>query len=298
MGSKGFKAPPAPDYAGAAQQQGIANLAAARSTAMLSNPNVYTPFGSQTVSYEGDIPTIRQELTPDAMATVRAQQGVSRGLADLGLFGINTAQSVMGTPFQYRGPDIQTSLQGLREMPVNAGMTGQEAVMSRLEPQFARQEAGLRQQLANQGIAVGTEAANREMDSLNQRRNDAYTQAAVQGLNLDMDAQNQQYNQLMGQAGFGNAAAGQALQQQLALRNIPLNEITALMSGAQVQVPQFQNYQGATVGAAPVFQAAQAQNQYNMDVFSQKQAQDNAMTQGLFSLAAAPMGMFSFGGKI
>ena len=295
---KSFNAPPAPDYAGAAQQQGAANLAAARSTAMLSNPNVYTPFGSQTVSYEGDIPTIRQELTPDAMATVRAQQGVSRGLADLGLFGINTAQSVMGTPFQYRGPDIQTSLQGLREMPVNAGMTGQEAVMSRLEPQFARQEAGLRQQLANQGIAVGTEAANREMDSLNQRRNDAYTQAAVQGLNLDMDAQNQQYNQLMGQAGFGNTAAGQALQQQLALRNIPLNEITALMSGAQVQVPQFQNYQGATVGAAPVFQAAQAQNQYNMDVFSQKQAQDNAMTQGLFSLAAAPMGMFSFGGKI
>lgn len=293
---KSFNAPPAPDYAGAAQQQGAANLAAARSTAMLSNPNVYTPFGSQTVSYEGDIPTIRQELTPDAMATVRAQQGVSRGLADLGLFGIDTARSVMGTPFQYRGPDIQTSLQGLREMPVNAGMTGQEAVMSRLEPQFARQEAGLRQQLANQGIAVGTEAANREMDSLNQRRNDAYTQAAVQGLNLDMDAQNQQYNQLMGQAGFGNTAAGQALQQQLALRNIPLNEITALMSGAQVQVPQFQNYQGATVGAAPVFQAAQAQNQYNMDVFSQKQAQDNAMTQGLFSLAAAPLGMFSFGG--
>ena len=293
---KSFNAPPAPDYAAAAQQQSAANLAAARATAMLSNPNVYTPFGSQTVSYEGDIPTIRQELTPDAMATVRAQQGVSRGLADLGLFGIDTAQSVMGTPFQYNGPDIQTSLQGLREMPVNAGMTGQEAVMSRLEPQFARQEASLRQQLANQGIAVGTEAANREMDSLNQRRNDAYTQAAVQGLNLDMDAQNQQYNQLIGQAGFGNTAAGQALQQQLALRNIPLNEITALMSGAQVQIPQFQNYQGATVGAAPVFQAAQAQNQYNMDVFSQKQAQNNAITQGLFSLAAAPFGMFSFGG--
>ena len=291
---KSFNAPPAPDYAAAAQQQGAANLEAARATAMLSNPNVYTPFGSQTVTYQGDIPTIRQELTPDAMRTVQAQQQVSRDLANLGLFGISTAQNVMGTPFQYRGPDVQTALQGLREMPVNAGVTGQEAIMSRLEPQFARQEAGLRQQLANQGIAAGTEAFNREMELLNQRRNDAYTQAAVQGLNLDIGTQQQQFGQLLQQAQFGNTAAQQALQQQLALRSVPLNEITALMSGAQVQIPQFQGYQGATVNAAPVFDAAKAQSQYEMDVFAQKQAQQNAMTQGLFGLASAPFGMFNF----
>jgi hypothetical protein len=43
--------PPAPDYAGAAQQQGVANLEAARLTARLSNPNIRTPLGGQRVSW-------------------------------------------------------------------------------------------------------------------------------------------------------------------------------------------------------------------------------------------------------
>ena len=51
MGKKSPAPPPAPDYAGAAQQQGIANLEAARLTARLSNPNVITPLGGQRVTY-------------------------------------------------------------------------------------------------------------------------------------------------------------------------------------------------------------------------------------------------------
>ncbi|MGA1111623.1 MAG: hypothetical protein ACO3VO_08505, partial [Ilumatobacteraceae bacterium] len=51
MGKKSPAPPPAPDYAGAAQQQGIANLEAARLTARLSNPNVITPLGGQRVTF-------------------------------------------------------------------------------------------------------------------------------------------------------------------------------------------------------------------------------------------------------
>jgi hypothetical protein len=53
---------PAPDYTGAAIAQGAANVDAARASAKLSNPNVYSPYGTQLVSYDGDIPTIRQTL--------------------------------------------------------------------------------------------------------------------------------------------------------------------------------------------------------------------------------------------
>ena len=52
------KAPASPDYAGAAKAQGVANIDAARTTAQLSNPNMITPYGNQTVSYQGDIPTV------------------------------------------------------------------------------------------------------------------------------------------------------------------------------------------------------------------------------------------------
>lgn len=43
--------PPAPDYIGAAKEQGQANLEAARLGAKLNNPNVVTPYGTQTVDW-------------------------------------------------------------------------------------------------------------------------------------------------------------------------------------------------------------------------------------------------------
>ncbi len=43
--------PPAPDYRGAAQEQGEANLEAGLQTSILSNPNIITPYGTQTVTY-------------------------------------------------------------------------------------------------------------------------------------------------------------------------------------------------------------------------------------------------------
>jgi hypothetical protein len=43
--------PPAPDYAQAARDQGAANLEATRAGAKLNNPNVVTPYGTQTVKY-------------------------------------------------------------------------------------------------------------------------------------------------------------------------------------------------------------------------------------------------------
>ena len=84
MGKDAPSPPPAPDYAGAATAQGVANVESARATAKLSNPNMYTPYGTQLVSYEGDIPTVRQTLTPTAQRTLEAQQGVQLSLANLG----------------------------------------------------------------------------------------------------------------------------------------------------------------------------------------------------------------------
>jgi len=51
----GGKAPPAPDYAAQAEKQGEANIEASRVSSRLSNPNVITPYGTQTITY-GDTP--------------------------------------------------------------------------------------------------------------------------------------------------------------------------------------------------------------------------------------------------
>ena len=323
-----------------------------------------------------DIPTIRQTLTPDAQATLNAQQGVERSLAELGQQGVGQAKTILGTPFNPNLPGIDTSIaesvspvnqaafnagsaqrsvagpnlqqgidtSGIAAMPVNAGMTGQQAIMSRLQPQLTQNENATRQRLANQGLVTGGEAYNNEMRTMGQNRNDLELQAAAQGINLDammnqqgfeqaaargqfgneaqlnqfqsalqnagmgntalqQDYQNQlagqtaqnaaiaqNYNQQLGLAQFGNEAQQQSLDQQLTLRNQPLNQITGLMSGSQIQMPQFQGYQGANIAAAPVYQGVQDTFQGQMDQYAIRQQAKNNMMSGLMGLGGSAAG--------
>jgi hypothetical protein len=378
MGKKTPAPPPAPDYSAAAQAQGQANLQAGLQTAGISNPNIISPYGNQTVTWDMSDPnmpkpTITQTLTPDAQAALNSQQRVQREFADLGSQGIGAARDILGTPFQYTGPDIQTSFdqgrplnygptmgeygtaqgvdlsqfgqnQGVDEtqfgragtinanayglaggigasdyglargqldlsnvarMPVNAGMTGQQAILSRLAPQLERQREGLRTQLLNQGLRPGTEAFARAMEQQGQQENDLLTQAALQGINVDMSA-NQQgfgqaaqtlglYNQAVGQ-NFGqglsaqqlqNAAVGQnygqglssqqlgnaaiAQNQQAAfeaqrLRNDALNaNIANAMQGQAMQNAAMQQNYGQAANLAGLYNSAAAQN-YNQNM--------------------------------
>jgi hypothetical protein len=125
------------------------------------------------------------------------------------------------------------------------------------------------------------------MIDVNQQKNDLLSQAALQGLNLDMSANNQGYNQALQGAQFGNTAQQQALAQQMQLRNQPLNEIIGLMGGSQIQMPQFQGYQGANVAPAPVFAGAQAQGNAAMNQYGQDMNAYNTNIAGLYNLAGA-----------
>jgi hypothetical protein len=614
MGKKSPAPPPAPDYAAAAQQQGQANLEAARLTARLSNPNIQTPLGGQRVTFGRDVfdqsgydkamadynkqleayntakasgqtytppgatydygdydyetgafrpgrgmirqgqfdasgmpiaptkeafttrtdldtPFIEQYLTPEAQATLEAQQRVERALSGLGEKAISKVGDIYGSTFtpqglpeqrfgfeygqlptapdlasmgQFQrgftaealptGPDItamgqagggpaapeqiagadlsqvgrvsygpqegqygyaqgyvpaerlqqQINTRGLAQLPVGAGVTGQQAIMARVAPQLQRDRAALENQLRNQGLVPGGEAYNREVELFNQRANDLVQQAALQGIGLDaqmraqgfserqiqaemanqarqaqfgmgmqqaglynqalqqnlaqglsvQDAQNraqqqafqqqlaagqfgregqqlafqmgqsaqearnqalaqnqaaamqqyqaqlarqaqgfgqqmdlaglynaslaaqqqsalqqaqaaaalqaQGYNQAQGAAAFQNAQRQAALQEQLALRSQPLNEIAAIMGGAQVQMPQFQAYQGADVAAAPIFGATQAAGNFAQQNYANQVAAQNAQ-MGLYGslagLAGSALGG-QFGGAL
>ncbi|CAB4127927.1 hypothetical protein UFOVP102_1, partial [uncultured Caudovirales phage] len=76
----------------------------------------------------------------------------------------------------------------------------------------------------------------------------------------------------------------QALAQAIQSRQMPLNEITALMSGSQIQNPQFGAYQGANVAAAPIANAAAQTGAYNQNLYNQQVGSANAQTSGLFQL--------------
>ena len=295
MGKSAPTPPPTPDYAGAAVAQGAANVESARVGSKLSNPNMYTPYGTQLVSYDGDQPTITQTLTPQAQRTLEEQQKTQLQLATLSGKGAQLAGNVLDKPFKFAGPNVQTSLDlsNVAKMPVNAGTTGMEAIMSRLEPSLQRNRVSTETNLINQGLRPGTEAYDNAARLLGEAENDQRTQAVLQGINLDTAANAQGYNQALQGGQFANTAQQQALMQAIQNRQMPLNEITALMSGSQIQNPQFNAYSGSNVNAAPVFAASQAQGQADQNTYNQKVATQNANTAGLFNLAGAGVKAFS-----
>lgn len=126
---------------------------------------------------------------------------------------------------------------------------------SRLDPRFEQQRDQLSTRLIASGIRPGTEAYDQQMQQFGQTQNDAYNQLALTGR----------------QQAFNEASYERAQ---------PLNEISSLMSGSQVQMPQLINTPSANVGG--VDYSGLVQNKYNAEV-----QQSNAAMGGLFGLAAA-----------
>jgi len=72
MGKRSPAPPPTPDYAAIARQQGQENIEAAKQSAYMSNPNVYTPTAQQTVTWQ-KTPQFNQSEYDKAMAEFQAK---------------------------------------------------------------------------------------------------------------------------------------------------------------------------------------------------------------------------------
>lgn len=157
---------------------------------------------------------------------------------------------------------------------VNAGETAQDAILRRVNPQLVQQEDQLRTRLVNQGVRPGSEAWDREMNLFNQQKNDAVSQAALQGINV------------------GNDARARALAEQ----GIPINLINAYQSGGQAEMPQFTNYAQQGVAQSPdLLGAGQAQYNSALQGYNANQASNSNMMGGLFGLGSSLLGAPSGG---
>ena len=67
------------------------------------------------------------------------------------------------------------------------------------------------------------------------------------------------------------------------------------MSGAQVQMPQFQAYQGADVAAAPIFGATQAAGNFAQQNYSNQVSANNAK-MGMYGSLLGAAGTAAGGG--
>lgn len=103
----------------------------------------------------------------------------------------------------------------------------------------------------------------------------------------------QQYGNTQSAAQFGNENRDKALQEMLALRNQPINEISALMAGGQVNLPQFQQYNPGTIANNNLGQNMYSSAALGMDAYKTKQATTNALIGALGGVAGA--GLYGLG---
>jgi len=155
-----------------------------------------------------------------------------------------------------------------------------QAQAQAMQQELARQQAqnAVQGQMFQQ-IVQQQEARNA---ALGQRFNQDMARVAAQN-----QAAQQQFQQNLAQQQFYNTAVQQALAQQAAIRSLPVNEISALLSGGQVSVPQFQGYSGVNVAPAPIFQAGQAAGDFAQRNYQNQVGSYNAGMGLLGSLAGA-----------
>jgi hypothetical protein len=267
-GGKG-SAPPPPDYTGAAQATAAGNLEAARATAAANRTNQITPYGNLiytanpgTDPYGNTLYTATQTLAPAQQKLLDETNVLNQGLMTTANRGLNYANDVLSQP------GVDTSQ--LPQTGFNPGQSYQDAIMSRLAPQIERENASLEQQLANRGIAAGTDAYKQAKLMQSQKQNDLLNSATVQGLGLGLNA-NQQ--------GFQQAAYNQMQ---------PINVINALRTGSQVQNPSFVNTpQQANVAGPDLLGAANASYQNQLANYNAQQAAGSGFLGGLMNLGGS-----------
>ena len=235
-------------------------------------------------------------------------QGVTNANLNNAAQGQQFAQDLQSRQFENQAAQqsFQNSLQNAalnnsaQQQQFNAGVqSGQFANQAAQQQfnntlqnnQFANQ-AG--QQLFNQDLqrmGFENQAGQQTFQNLLQQAQFGNQQAA------------QQLNMMLQAGSFNNQNRQQAIAEEQMRRGQTLNELNALLTGQQVNMPTMPSFVSAGRAETPNLMGA-AQNQYqsNLDAFNAQQAGTAGMMSGLFSLGSAfagnptaMAGLFGFG---
>ena len=249
---------PAPDPKATADAQSGMNRETAITQANLNMIDQVTPEGrlsySQTGTWADGTPrySVTQTLSP-ANQRLRDQEQQFDSLSnDIALRQTQKVGGILDKPVDLSNEATEARLMELGR--------------KRLDPVFAEREQQLEQDLMNRGIRPGSAQYDTLRRQFSEGRNDAYNQLVLGG-------------------------RAQAVQEALTERNQPLNEITALLNGQQIALPQYQNTPQTNVAntdyAGMVYDSAKINQANNMAYNQAKQQNYQSAMGGLFGLGSS-----------
>lgn len=273
MGKSSPSPPPPPDPVATAQAQAAANKESAIATGEINRVNQITPYGNLTYSQTGTssngnpLYTATQTLSPaqQQMLDLTDQAGVKYG--QTANTQLNNISNLLSQPLD---------LSSIGPVPQANDQTRQaayDAIVARSQPQMDRAQERLNTQLANQGIGLGSEAYSNAQDDYQHGVNDFLLGAQQQAGN----AEAQQY-------GLESNAYNQAANSMIQGRQEPLNELAAMLTGSQVQSPNFINAPQSTVQPADVMGATYGSYNGQNNAYGQQLQAQTANRQGTTAL--------------
>ncbi len=249
-------APPAPDPVATANAQSASNVKSATNQYELGATNQITPQGTsnyeQIGTWADGTPRFQQTTTlnPGEQSIYNTGVQTRQNLGNIGTQQSAKIGALLGTPFD-----------------INASRDTKIADIQKtfLDPQWAQNEEAQRTQLFNTGARPGSQAYDTAMRDFSTNRQRAYDQSYLDSYNA------------------GNTAA-------LTERNQPINEISALLSGSQVSMPNFTGTPSPGVAPTDVIGAqGQALAQQNVG-YQGNLANTMGINSGLFGLGSAALG--------
>lgn len=149
--------------------------------------------------------------------------------------------------------------------------------------------------MANTAYGTGLNTAQAKFSADQSVRQNAVAEA-LDKLNADSQLRSQQLGEQQAVSTNNLQNRQQGITESNYLRELPINEISALMNGGQVQQPQFTNTPQTQVTPTNTAQIAQNSFQDQMQVYQQKQQANQALLGGIFGLGSAALGGWATGG--
>jgi hypothetical protein len=235
-------------------------------------------------------------------------QDLQTGLDYGGMAGWDKATDLM---MQRLNPQMEQQSKALDAKLAAQGVQPGSTAYNRAQMQLAQQQNDLRNQAQLGGQQVQQNLFGQALQG-GQFKNTALTQqnanqlanlgfnnqAAQQGYANQFNRQQQMYANRMSGANFANQAQQQGYNQALTKYNLPLNTLSALRTGAQVQNPTFVNTpQQATTAGPDLLGAAQMTGNYNLGNYNAQQAAQSGLLGGLLNAGGMLGGSYLMSGR-
>lgn len=262
------KAPKPPDPRETSAAATGTSVGTAIANTMMGNVNQIGPDGSLTYSQSGtydwtDPYTNKTYKLPTFTATT------SMSDANKAIYDTNQAtQGNLADMGRDQSAFLKDYMSANREglTPDDAMRARYEkALMERMQPSQDRDRQAMETRLANQGLGAGSRAWNATQDDFQRGVNDARLAAIL---------------------GAGDEQA-RDFSVRSAARNQPINEIMALLSGSQVQTPNFAINRPSTIPTTDNAGIINANFGQKMDAYRAKMGAWQSGMGGLFGLGAA-----------